>query len=95
MNDQALDLYEFEEKLYDEGFYNICGVDEVGRGPLAGPLVVAACILPPFLRIDGINDSKKLSEKKRNELYKIIIKNALAYNVVFISVEEKFSVMKR
>ena len=88
MNDQALDLYEFEEKLYDEGFYNICGVDEVGRGPLAGPLVVAACILPPFLRIDGLNDSKKLSEKKRNELYKIIIKNALAYNVVFISVED-------
>lgn len=88
MSDQALDLYEFEEKLYDEGFYNICGVDEVGRGPLAGPLVVAACILPPFLRIDGINDSKKISEKKRKELYKIIIKNALAYNVVFISVEE-------
>ena len=88
MSDQALDLYEFEEKFYDEGFYNICGVDEVGRGPLAGPLVVAACILPPFLRIDGINDSKKISEKKRKELYKIIIKNALAYNVVFISVEE-------
>ncbi len=88
MSDQALDLYEFEEKLYDEGFYNICGVDEVGRGPLAGPVVVAACILPPFLRIEGINDSKKLSEKKRKELYKTIIKNALAYNVVFISVED-------
>lgn len=83
-----INLYEFEEKLYDEGYHLICGVDEVGRGPLAGPLVVAACILPPFLRIDGINDSKQLSEKKRKELYKIIIKNAIAYHIVFISEED-------
>jgi len=83
-----LNLYKFEEELYDQGFTNICGVDEAGRGPLAGPVVVAACILPPFLRIPGINDSKKLSEKKRDELYKIIVREAIAYKVVFISVKE-------
>lgn len=88
MKNQTINLYEFEEKLYDEGFQNICGVDEAGRGPLAGPVVVASCILPPFLRIDGINDSKQLSEKKRQELYKLIIKNAISYNIVFISEED-------
>ena len=87
MSDQKINLYEVEEKLYDEGHHLICGVDEAGRGPLAGPVVVAACILPPFLRIDGINDSKKLSDKKRRELYKIIIKNAICYKIVFISEE--------
>ena len=81
-------LYKYEEELYDAGYSNICGVDEAGRGPLAGPVVVAACILPPFLRIPGINDSKKLSEKKRDELYKIIVKEAIAYKVVFIGVED-------
>ena len=88
MTDTKINMYKYEEELQDDGINLIAGVDEAGRGPLAGPVVVAACILPPFLRIDGINDSKKLSEKKRNELYKIIIKNALAYNVVFISVED-------
>ncbi|MCI9182649.1 MAG: ribonuclease HII [Acholeplasmatales bacterium] len=83
-----MNLYEFEEKLYDEGFHLICGVDEAGRGPLAGPLVVAACILPPFLRIEGINDSKQLSAKKRKELYKVIVKNALAYKIVFVTEED-------
>ena len=87
MNDQ-INLYEFAEKLYDEGFHLICGVDEAGRGPLAGPLVVAACILPPFLRIEGINDSKQLSAKKRKELYKVIVKNALAYKIVFVTEED-------
>lgn len=85
MSDQKINLYEFEEKLYDEGYHLICGVDEAGRGPLAGPVVVASCILPPFLRIDGINDSKQISAKKRAELYKIIIKNAIDYKIVFIS----------
>lgn len=88
MKNQECNLYEFEEKLYDEGNKYICGCDEVGRGPLAGPVVIAACILPPFLRIDGINDSKKLSDKKRRELYKIIIKNAIAYKTIFIDAEE-------
>ena len=87
-NQKEINLYKYEEELYDQGFTNICGVDEAGRGPLAGPVVVAACILPPFLRIPGINDSKKLSEKKREELYKIIVKEALAYKVVFIKNEE-------
>jgi ribonuclease HII len=82
---EEVNLYKYENELYDEGYENICGVDEAGRGPLAGPVVVAACILPPFLKIDGINDSKKLTEKKREALYKIIVKNALAYSVVFIS----------
>lgn len=92
MNDQ-INLYEFEEKLYDEGFHLICGVDEAGRGPLAGPLVVAACILPPFLRIEGINDSKQLSAKKRKELYKVIVKNALAYKIVFVTEEDVDSLL--
>ena len=85
MSDQKINLYEFEEKLYDEGYHLICGVDEAGRGPLAGPVVVASCILPPFLRIEGINDSKQISAKKRAELFKIIIKNAIDYKIVFIS----------
>lgn len=87
-NQKKNDLYKFEEELYDTGFQAICGVDEAGRGPLAGPVVVAACILPPFLRIEGINDSKQLTSKKRQELYKRIMKEALDYNIVFISVEE-------
>jgi ribonuclease HII len=81
-------LYKFEEELYDTGSEIICGVDEAGRGPLAGPVVVCACIMPAFLRIPGINDSKQLSSKKREELYKIIVKEALAYNVVFVTVED-------
>lgn len=79
-----VNLYKYEENLYDLGFHSICGVDEAGRGPLAGPVCVAACILPEFIRIEGLNDSKKLSEKKRESLYKEIIKSAIAYNVVFI-----------
>ena len=73
-----VNLYQYEEQLEDLGIKYIAGVDEVGRGPLAGPVVVAAVILPLNLRIKGINDSKKLSLKKRNELYKIILNEALA-----------------
>ena len=79
-----INLYKFEDELLDKGYRNICGIDEAGRGALAGPVCIAACILPPFLRIDGINDSKQLSAKKREELYKIIIKQAISYSVVFI-----------
>lgn len=61
----------------------ICGVDEAGRGPLCGPVAAAAVIMPEGLIIDGVDDSKKLSEKKREELYDIIVKNAIAYSVVF------------
>ncbi|MCR5646933.1 MAG: ribonuclease HII [Acholeplasmatales bacterium] len=84
-NKEEINLYHYEEELYDSGYKNVCGIDEAGRGPLAGPVVVAACIMPPFLRIEGINDSKQLSEKKREELYKIIVKEALAYSIVFIN----------
>jgi len=79
-----VNLYQYEEQLEDLGIKYIAGVDEVGRGPLAGPVVAAAVILPLNLRIKGINDSKKLSLKKRNELYKIILNEALAVNVSFI-----------
>lgn len=79
-----VNLYQYEEQLEDLGIKYIAGVDEVGRGPLAGPVVVAAVILPLNLRIKGINDSKKLSLKKRNEFYKIILNEALAVNVSFI-----------
>ncbi len=77
-------LYAFEEELEDKGYKHVAGVDEVGRGPLAGPVVVAAVILPQNKRIKGINDSKKLSEKKREELYKVIMKEALAVSISYI-----------
>lgn len=66
----------------------ICGVDEAGRGPLAGPVVAAACILPDGYIIEGLNDSKKLSEKKREKLFDIIIANAIDYSIGYASVEE-------
>ena len=87
-NQKNVNLYEIEEKLYDQGYQYVCGVDEAGRGPIAGPVCVCACIMPPFLRIDGVNDSKQLSEKKRDELYKIIIKEAIAYKIVMLNEEE-------
>ncbi len=77
-------LYAFEEELEDKGYKYVAGVDEVGRGPLAGPVVVAAVILPQNKRIKGINDSKKLSEKKREELYKVIMKEALAVSIAYV-----------
>ena len=69
---------------YEKGYEYIAGVDEVGRGPLAGPVCAAAVILPKGMVIDGVNDSKKLSEKKREKLYEDIIKNAVAYSVAFV-----------
>ena len=78
-------IYKYEEELFDSGINNICGVDEAGRGPLAGPVVIAAVILPENERIEGINDSKVLSEKKREKIYKEIIKKAKAYSIVFVS----------
>ncbi len=82
---EQINLYEFEETLQDQGVELIAGVDEVGRGPIAGPVVVAAVVLPLNSRIKGLNDSKKLSEKKREELYKIIMKEALCVKVVFLN----------
>ena len=83
-----LDLWEIERELHAEGIGLICGVDEAGRGPLAGPVCAAAVILPPETELPGLNDSKKLSEKKREQLFPEIQQIALAWSVAFSSVEE-------
>ena len=80
--------YELENALMQDGYKLVCGVDEAGRGPLCGPVVAAACILPSGLVLDGLNDSKKLTEKKREVLYDLICENAIAYAVELGSVEE-------
>lgn len=79
---------EFEEAAKARGFQHICGVDEAGRGPLAGPVCAAAVILPENTIIEGVNDSKKLSEKKREALFDVIRNTAVAYCVAYASVEE-------
>ena len=79
-----IDLLSFEKELYKSGIELIAGVDEVGRGPLIGPVVAAAVILPKHYKLDGLNDSKKLSEKKRNEYFEIINKDALAIGIGII-----------
>lgn len=73
--------YEYEAKASSLGYVNICGVDEAGRGPLAGPVYAAAVILPQGIVIEGLNDSKKLSEKKRELLYDKVIESAVAWSV--------------
>lgn len=83
-----MDLLEFENSIYAQGFSAICGVDEAGRGPLAGPVCAGAVILRPEQIIDGVNDSKKLSEKKRDALFDVIKSEALAYGIGWASVEE-------
>lgn len=80
--------YTVEQELFDSGYQYTAGVDEAGRGPLCGPVCAAACILPLGLHIDGLNDSKKLSEKKREKLFDEITENAVAYCVAYASVEE-------
>lgn len=80
--------YTLEQQLFDEGYSAICGVDEAGRGPLCGPVVAAAVILPQGLFIEGLNDSKKLTEKKREQLFDVICESAIAYAIVEGSVEE-------
>ena len=80
--------YTFENEVISKGYSLVCGVDEAGRGPLMGPVYAAAVILPAGLVIDGLNDSKKLSEKKREALYGVITANAVAYGVGSASVEE-------
>lgn len=80
--------FTYEQAAKDRGFLSICGVDEAGRGPLAGPVCAAAVILPENIEIQGLNDSKKLTEKKREALYNVIIDKALAWSVAFASVEE-------
>ena len=81
-------LWQLEDSIYSEGFSLLAGVDEAGRGPLAGPVCAAACILPQNLEIPGLNDSKKLSPQKREALYDVIIKSAVSYGIAFATVEE-------
>lgn len=82
------DLWALENGIYASGVNILCGVDEAGRGPLAGPVCAAAVILPRGLEIPGVNDSKKLSEKRREALYDVIISSAMAYGIAFADVEE-------
>ena len=82
------DLWELENRIYEQGCRLICGVDEAGRGPLAGPVCAAAVILPKGIEIAGLNDSKKLTERKREALFQPIKDAALSYGIAFASVEE-------
>ena len=83
-----MDWFEYENKAKDKGYKFICGVDEAGRGPLAGPVCAAAVILPENRIIQGVNDSKKLTEKKREALYDVIKNEALAYSIAFADEKE-------
>ncbi len=85
---QEITMWEIEDENYAEGFHVICGVDEAGRGPLAGPVCAAAVILPPHTRIPGLNDSKKLTDKKRRELFPVICEQALAYGIGMATEQE-------
>lgn len=82
------ELWTLENEIYDSGYNLICGVDEAGRGPLAGPVYAAAVILPRGLEIEGLNDSKKLSEKKREALFDIICDKAICFGIARAEVEE-------
>ena len=82
------DMWAIEKEFFEKGYSCICGVDEAGRGPLAGPVCAAAVILPPNLELPGLNDSKKLSDKKRRELYPMIKEKALAYGIAFADHKE-------
>ena len=81
-------MWEIEDGQYASGFQTICGVDEAGRGPLAGPVYAAAVILPPHCALPGLNDSKKLTDKRRRELFPVICEQALAYGIGTASEQE-------
>ena len=83
-----VNMWEIEDGFFAEGVKVICGVDEAGRGPLAGPVCAAAVILPPHLEIPGLTDSKKLTDKKRRELFPVIQEKAIAYGIGFASEQE-------
>ena len=80
--------HSYEIAAREKGYKYVCGIDEAGRGPLAGPVCAAAVILPEGIEIDGLNDSKKLTEKKREKLYDVIIEKALAYGIAFADEKE-------
>ena len=81
-------MWEIEDRQYADGVQTICGIDEAGRGPLAGPVCAAAVILPPHCQLPGLNDSKKLSDKRRRELFPIICDQTLAYGIGFATEQE-------
>ena len=83
-----VNMWEIDDELYEQGYTAVCGVDEAGRGPLAGPVCAAAVILPKDLVIPGLNDSKKLTDKKRRELFPVIKEQAIAYGIAFASEQE-------
>lgn len=83
-----INMWEIENCHFEQGIVTICGVDEAGRGPLAGPVCAAAVILPPNLEIPGLTDSKKLSDKRRRELYPVIMEQSIAYGIGLASHEE-------
>ena len=83
-----MSLWVYEKEQLDNGHKIICGVDEAGRGPLAGPVCAAAVILPYGIEIEGLNDSKKLTEKKREKLFDVIIEKSIAYGIAFSSEKE-------
>ena len=82
--ERLINLKQMEKELYQKGFQIIAGIDEAGRGPLAGPVVVAGVIMPKDSMIEGVNDYKKVSEKKREKLYDLIIEEAISYSVAVI-----------
>lgn len=81
-------LKQTDRMYYEKGFKYICGIDEAGRGPLAGPVVVASVIMPQDSMIEGVNDSKKVSEKKREKLYDLILEEAISYGIGIIDQNE-------
>ena len=83
-----VNLWAIEDGCFAEGYSIVCGVDEAGRGPLAGPVCAAAVVLPPHIEIPGLNDSKKLTDKRRRELYPVIKEQAVAYGIAFATHEE-------
>ena len=83
-----MELWNIEKEYLDAGLAYVCGVDEAGAGPLAGPVYAAAVILPPYCEIEGLNDSKKLTEKKREKLFDIIRDQAVAYSIARVEAEE-------
>ena len=91
-----IDVWAYEKELSSEGYKFIGGVDEVGRGPLNGPVVTACCVLPSDFKLDGLTDSKKLTEKKREQYYEYIINNAIAYGIGECSPEEidKYNILE-
>ncbi len=83
-----MELWDYERNYLEQGMTAVCGVDEAGAGPLAGPVYAAAVILPPYCEIPGLNDSKKLTEKKREQLYDVIVEQAVAWSVARVEAAE-------